>query len=192
MSKRDIIFKAGVDEISTRGFFNTRVSDIVNAANLSIGTFYNYFDDKNDFLFSIYLDIGTRLYNELKDISYMKVSELDKVIMYFEALFKESSINTNLVKVCIAEKHYLCKILDEEKLNILYTINYNIDILLETIILDGIRKKIIKEIEPNIIIVMIESLIKAELFQDESREKEKDTTLSVEEKKLFILDAIKL
>lgn len=191
MSKRDIIYKAGIDEISKRGFFNTRVSDIVAAANLSTGTFYNYFHDKNDFLYSIFLDITTRLHNELKSISSLDESEIEKISLYIDVLLKEVSINTSTYRVYISEKNYLIKILDDEKLNVLNQINSQIDSLLTNIILAGQKKMLIKETDPNLIIVMIHSLGITVLLE---RDLDLDCNIESDSKiemKQFILDAIK-
>lgn len=188
MSKRDIIYKAGVDEISKRGFFNTRVQDIVDAANLSIGTFYNYFEDKNHFLFSIYIDMETRFYNNLKSISYLSISEVDKVLQFFEGLLKEVLINKNAFKVYLSERFYLSKILDDEKLNVLDKLTNQIKTLFTSIILEGQKKKLIKDTDPSFVIIMIQSLIRSTLLENNYGTR----PITTDEMKKFILDAIKL
>ena len=52
LQSRKTILAAAVSEFSKRGYRETSVADIMSAADLGIGTFYNYFDSKEDLLFS--------------------------------------------------------------------------------------------------------------------------------------------
>ena len=47
---RKAILDAAVREFSRKGFKETSVADIMNAADLGIGTFYNYFESKEEIL----------------------------------------------------------------------------------------------------------------------------------------------
>lgn len=47
---RQAILEAAVREFSQKGFRETSVADIMNAADLGIGTFYNYFQSKEEVL----------------------------------------------------------------------------------------------------------------------------------------------
>ena len=53
LQSRRTILEAAVSEFSKRGYRETSVADIMSAADLGIGTFYNYFDSKEDLLFSL-------------------------------------------------------------------------------------------------------------------------------------------
>jgi len=44
----DKILRSAIDLFSRRGYHNTQVMDVVRAANISAGTFYNYFKDKRE------------------------------------------------------------------------------------------------------------------------------------------------
>jgi AcrR family transcriptional regulator len=46
---RQALLDAGAKVLPARGYHNARVSDIVSAAKVSHGSFYRYFDDKDDF-----------------------------------------------------------------------------------------------------------------------------------------------
>lgn len=50
---RQAILAAAVAEFSRKGYRDTSVADIMNAADLGIGTFYNYFGSKEDILLSL-------------------------------------------------------------------------------------------------------------------------------------------
>ena len=50
---RQAILDAAVAEFSSKGYKDTSVADIMNAADLGIGTFYNYFSSKEEVLLSL-------------------------------------------------------------------------------------------------------------------------------------------
>lgn len=53
MLSRKAILDAAVREFSTKGFKETSIADIMNAADLGIGTFYNYFQSKEEILMQL-------------------------------------------------------------------------------------------------------------------------------------------
>ncbi len=55
--KKERIFNAGVLEFSYHDFNEASVNTIVRIANISKGSFYQYFEDKNDFYWFIVMDI---------------------------------------------------------------------------------------------------------------------------------------
>ena len=54
IEKKEALKKAAVELFSTKGFHNTSSNEIAKKANVSIGTFYSYFDDKK----SLYEDVS--------------------------------------------------------------------------------------------------------------------------------------
>ena len=55
--KKERIFNAGVLEFSYHEFNDASVNTIVKMANISKGSFYQYFNDKSDFYWFIVMDI---------------------------------------------------------------------------------------------------------------------------------------
>ena len=53
LQSRKVILDAAVREFSSKGFRDTSVADIMGAADLGIGTFYNYFNSKEEVLMSL-------------------------------------------------------------------------------------------------------------------------------------------
>lgn len=53
LQSRNAIMDAAVREFSNKGFRDTSVADIMGAADLGIGTFYNYFGSKEEILMSL-------------------------------------------------------------------------------------------------------------------------------------------
>ncbi len=48
------IFNITISLITERGFENVNIEDICKAANVSVGTFYNYYKSKNEVFYEIY------------------------------------------------------------------------------------------------------------------------------------------
>ncbi|KQS99629.1 TetR/AcrR family transcriptional regulator [Cellulomonas sp. Leaf395] len=64
----DDITRAAVDLFSTQGYANTSVQQIVEAAGVTKGAMYHYFESKDDLLFSVYERMLTLQTNHLEDI----------------------------------------------------------------------------------------------------------------------------
>ena len=58
LQSRKTILEAAISEFSKKGYKDTSVADIMSAADLGIGTFYNYFNSKEDLLFSLLGRLG--------------------------------------------------------------------------------------------------------------------------------------
>ena len=58
LQSRKTILEAAISEFSKKGYKETSVADIMSTADLGIGTFYNYFNSKEDLLFSLLGRLG--------------------------------------------------------------------------------------------------------------------------------------
>ena len=58
LQSRKMILEAAISEFSKKGYKETSVADIMTAADLGIGTFYNYFASKEELLFSLLGRLG--------------------------------------------------------------------------------------------------------------------------------------
>ena len=54
LRSRQLIMSAAVEQFDRRGYSETSIADIMNAAGLGVGTFYNYFASKEDLLFALF------------------------------------------------------------------------------------------------------------------------------------------
>lgn len=90
------IMDAAVEVIAEKGFQNTGVRDIIREAGVSIGSFYAYFERKEDVVREIVQEMGTALrdvlrgkYKELKEqyLSGKTEASRESLQMSFEALY---------------------------------------------------------------------------------------------------------
>ena len=68
MLSRQAILAAAVQEFSQKGFRETSVADIMNAADLGIGTFYNYFQSKEEILVHLLASMVQEVAASLKEL----------------------------------------------------------------------------------------------------------------------------
>src|ERR1700761_6497022 len=57
LKTRDRILAAATKVLDDRGYAETRISDIVSEADVALGTFYRYFDDKTSVLAALMIPV---------------------------------------------------------------------------------------------------------------------------------------
>ncbi len=77
MINRQKILDTATQEFKNKGFANTSVADIMNAANLGVGTFYNYFNSKEEVLMSIVRELFTGVDDSVKTMAQKNSSSLE-------------------------------------------------------------------------------------------------------------------
>jgi AcrR family transcriptional regulator len=66
---RQLLLDAGAKVLPARGYHDARVDDIVDTAGVSHGSFYRYFDNKEEFFRVLAEDASTRMVELLDDLS---------------------------------------------------------------------------------------------------------------------------
>src|SRR6056297_3541069 len=100
------IRNAAVEVISIKGFYNTRMQDIADKAELAVGTLYNYFSSKDEVLEYIFEMEMKRRMDIIQDLKSQGLS--------FKALFRELLSkhykllirNPHLGRVVVREKDF--------------------------------------------------------------------------------------
>ena len=68
LQSRKAILDAAVEQFSRKGFKDTSVADIMHEADLGIGTFYNYFQSKEEILFCLLHRMAQEVEQVLDDL----------------------------------------------------------------------------------------------------------------------------
>lgn len=76
MRLRENILEAATAEFTERGFLNTSVSNIMQSANLGVGTFYNYFGSKEEVLMNLVKNLFTEVEDKVKAEENLNCSSL--------------------------------------------------------------------------------------------------------------------
>lgn len=88
-----------------RGYFNTSVSDIQAACNLSVGTLYNYFSNKEAIAITLFSNIENCLYEALCEIEKKHVSAHDRCRAIIDHLFTSTERNSAVMQYLLYTKH---------------------------------------------------------------------------------------
>lgn len=83
-NKRTRIIEAAIIKIAEKGYHSARMSDIAKEAQVADGTIYNYFQNKEHLLLSIFEDKMT----ELIEVVRKKVEAEEDPLLQFEAFVK--------------------------------------------------------------------------------------------------------
>lgn len=75
LQSRKMILEAAISEFSKKGYKETSVADIMAAADLGIGTFYNYFASKEELLFSLLGRLGETIRTALTALTEARAAE---------------------------------------------------------------------------------------------------------------------
>ena len=76
LANRQNILDAAALVFKNTGFSESSISDIMKAANLGVGTFYNYFDTKEQLLLALLKDLADKLESAVDDGINKKFSSL--------------------------------------------------------------------------------------------------------------------
>jgi len=94
--KRNLFIISALSVFEEKGFNNTRIKDITNKANTSVGNFYNYFNSKEDVievLISGLAELMISKFRELfiyfKDNRIPPISAVKKLFRGYAKMFKE-------------------------------------------------------------------------------------------------------
>lgn len=82
------LIESAIKVFSEKGYFNTRVSDIVKEAGVAQGTFYIYFKSKEDaFLFIVNM-IVSQLYEIIENNKKLNIPPKEKIIKFAEESYR--------------------------------------------------------------------------------------------------------
>jgi AcrR family transcriptional regulator len=85
--KRRRILDAALQAFAERGYHGTAVPEVAQAAKVSTGTLYHYFDSKEILVNEVYRDAKTRLRAALLAVPKLEPYELDRGKAWFTALW---------------------------------------------------------------------------------------------------------
>lgn len=106
-SKQEIIEK-GSRIIQSRGYHNTGISEILKETGIPKGSFYNFFDTKENFCLEVIDYYGENGYKMMQDIfSRANLSPLEKLkAYYYEFMLKANKENTSRMGCLINNLSY--------------------------------------------------------------------------------------
>lgn len=102
---RETVLAAALHLFAMRGYFNTSVPDIARAAQVSVGSIYHHFKDKEDLARAIYIGLMDGLQREFDAIADRHESALDRCRAVMAMLFDLTERNREAMEFMIHAKH---------------------------------------------------------------------------------------
>jgi AcrR family transcriptional regulator len=94
--KRNLFIISALSVFEEKGFNNTRIKDITNKANTSVGNFYNYFNSKEEVIEVIISGVAELMISKFRELFiYFKdnrippISAVKKLFRAYAKMFKE-------------------------------------------------------------------------------------------------------
>lgn len=97
--KRELIIEAAIQVFSQKGYHNTRMEEIAQAAGIGKGTIYEYFDSKLQLFQSMMEDSLQVYYQRLESHRLAEKPIVDRLIILIESHIKFCLENRELTKV---------------------------------------------------------------------------------------------
>ncbi|CCU80187.1 Transcriptional regulator, TetR family [Halanaerobium saccharolyticum subsp. saccharolyticum DSM 6643] len=85
--RREEIIQAGIEIFAAKGYYNTHIAEIVESVGIAKGTFYLYFNSKNDLFISLIRRFED-IFLELFEIDIL-VAETEDLKSFFSKLLKK-------------------------------------------------------------------------------------------------------
>ena len=105
-TKKELIRRAAVEVIAENGFYITTISQIAAAADISVGTIYNYFEKKEEILEYIFkIELKKRI-SYIEEIRKKDISFWNKLKIFLEFHFSELTENLAVAKILVREKEF--------------------------------------------------------------------------------------
>lgn len=92
---KQLIIEKGAEIINLKGFHHTGIQEILDAADVPKGSFYNYFKSKDDFglqVIDYYVEqFAMLLDNTIKDSTLSPTEKMKKVLLFFMEFYKSKN-----------------------------------------------------------------------------------------------------
>ena len=102
---REKVLGASLVLFTQRGYFNTSVPDIARAAQVSVGSIYHYFKDKEDVARALYVGLMEGLQGELGRIAQRHATAHDRCHAVMAMLFELTESNREAMDFMLYAKH---------------------------------------------------------------------------------------
>ncbi len=112
-SKHQKILSAAVEVFSEKGFYNSRVSEIAQRANVADGTIYLYFKNKDDILITLFEEEFGQIVDELRSEMAKEKDPIQKIRCFIVGHFKIMAKRQQLVDVLGVEVRQSSKFMKE-------------------------------------------------------------------------------
>lgn len=147
--RQEAILLEALRLFTEKGYFNTSVSDIQSGANLSVGTLYNYFRNKEAIALTLFSNIENCLYEHLCEIERTHDNVYDRCRSIVHHLFDTTERNSDSMQYLFYTKHR--EVVPVEK-SVFVSMPF---LKMHEMVLSGQREGAIREMEPHVAMVTL-------------------------------------
>ena len=147
--RQETILLEALKLFTERGYFNTSVSDIQAAANLSVGTLYNYFKNKEAIAITLFSNIENCLYENLCEMEKRYTSVHDCCRAIIRHLFETTERNSDSMQYLFYTKHR--ELISEDK-SVFSSLPF---LKMKELVMRGQKGGEIREMDPNVAMVSL-------------------------------------
>jgi AcrR family transcriptional regulator len=138
-SKKDLILSVSAKVFAQQGFYNSKISTIAKRCGIGTGTVYLYFENKDQILKELMVQIWTILANEVEEISQNNnLDEKEKLFECSKQIILLANNRKEIAKIVLQEFAFWN---DPNYENLTYSTN-RFKTILKSIISDGIEHKV--------------------------------------------------
>lgn len=101
--KRDIILNAAIKVFAEKGYHSSRTIDISTEAGVAYGSLYQYFQNKDDILLSIFRERWQFLLDKVKRVRDTLTEPGEKILKIIDYIFRSYQSNPAMMKVLIMD-----------------------------------------------------------------------------------------
>jgi TetR/AcrR family transcriptional regulator, repressor of fatR-cypB operon len=147
--RQETILLEALKLFTERGYFNTSVSDIQSASNLSVGTLYNYFKNKEAIAITLFSNIENCLYENLCEIDRKHNTVYDRYKAIIQHLFETAERNPESMQYLFYTKH-------RDSMPVEKSVFTSLPFLkMKDMIVKGQQAGIIREMDPHVAMVTL-------------------------------------
>lgn len=147
--RQETILLEALKLFTERGYFNTSVSDIQSASNLSVGTLYNYFKNKEAIAITLFSNIENCLYENLCEIDKKHNTVYDRYKAIIHHLFETAERNPESMQYLFYTKHRVSMPVEKSVFTSLPFLK------MKDMIMTGQQNGIIREMDPHVAMVTL-------------------------------------
>lgn len=130
--KRKTILEAAAKVFSEKGYIDSSIKDITNEASISVGSFYSYFDNKEDVLAQIYEEISNMSLKIASDVSMDNNANVTKKFTFAMACaIWTYAKNKELSKILFVKSMGINESFEKKRWSILDKTNNYLKVILE-------------------------------------------------------------
>ena len=160
---KDAILNASVRLFSTKGFHNVSMQDIAEESEYAVGTLYNFFQSKEQLFAELMSNCANKIYNTIWPILESNLREDEKLRTLMRGYNKMVEENLEFIRLYISEFGTLTLILphDSHSDKIMHTI----DARFAEVIKSGIKNKIFRPLDGEIVAIAFLSTVRAFILE---------------------------